>query len=96
VLDPDVVARYDSGTGTLLEVRGAENVARRARAASQLGLAVRRALINGAAGWVALRDGEVFAIGALTVQNGRIKTMDILLDRARLAQLDLTVLDSRL
>jgi RNA polymerase sigma factor (sigma-70 family) len=93
VLDPDIVARYDTGSGTLLEVRGAENVASRARAASQLGLVVRPALVNGAAGWVSLLDGDVFAIGALTVQNGRITTMDILLDPARLAQLDLTVLD---
>jgi RNA polymerase sigma factor (sigma-70 family) len=90
VLDPDIVVREDTGSGTILEVRGAENVARRARAASQLGLDARPALINGAAGWVSLLDGEVFAIAALTLQNGRITTMDILLDPARLARLDLT------
>jgi hypothetical protein len=33
---------------------------------------------------------------ALTLQNGRITTMDILLDPARLARLDLTDFDSRL
>jgi limonene-1,2-epoxide hydrolase len=95
VLDPDIVLREDTGSGTILEVRGAETVARRARAASQLGLVVRPALVNGAAGWVSLRDGEVFAVGALTVHKGRITTMDILLDPARLARLDLTVFDSR-
>ena len=89
VLDPDIVLREDWGSGTIVEVRGAENVARRAMAASQLGLVVRPALINGAAGWVSLLDGEVYAIAALTLQNGRIKTMDILLDPARLARLDL-------
>jgi RNA polymerase sigma factor (sigma-70 family) len=94
VLDPDIVLREDSGSGTILEVHGAENVARRAQSVSRLDLVVRRALINGAAGWVALLDDEPFAIGALTVQNGRITTMDILRDTARLAQLDLTVLDS--
>jgi RNA polymerase sigma factor (sigma-70 family) len=93
VLDPDIVLREDNGSGTIVEVRGAENVARRAKAASQLGLVVRPALINGAAGWVSLLDGEVFAIGALTQHSGRITTMDILLDPARLARLDLTVLD---
>jgi RNA polymerase sigma-70 factor (ECF subfamily) len=93
VLDPDIVLREDNGSGTIVEVRGAPNVARRAKAASQLGLVVRPALINGAAGWVSLLDGEVFAIGALTQHNGRITTMDILLDPARLARLDLTVLD---
>jgi RNA polymerase sigma factor (sigma-70 family) len=89
VLDPDIVLREDWGSGTIVEVRGAENVARRAKAASQLGLVVRPALINGAAGWVSLLDGEVYAIAALTLQNGRITTMDILLDPARLARLDL-------
>jgi RNA polymerase sigma factor (sigma-70 family) len=96
VLDPDIVLREDRGSGTIVEVRGAENVARRAKAASQLGLVVRPALINGAAGWVSLLDGEVYAIAALTLQNGRITTMDILLDPARLARLDLTDFDSRL
>jgi RNA polymerase sigma factor (sigma-70 family) len=95
VLDPDIVVREDTGSGALVEVRGAENVARRAMAVSQFGLVARPALINGAAGWVSLLDGEVYAIGALTLQNGRITTMDILLDPARLARLDLTAFDSR-
>src|ERR671914_1997057 len=80
VLDPAIVLREDWGSGTIVEVRGAENVARRAKAASQLGLVGRPPLINRAAGWVSLLDGEVYAIGALNVQNGRITTIDILLD----------------
>jgi RNA polymerase sigma factor (sigma-70 family) len=97
VLDPDIVVREDTGSGTIVEVRGALNVARRAMAASQRdGLVGRRALINGAAGWVSVLDGELFAIAALTLHNGRITTMDILLDPARLACLDLTVFDSPL
>jgi RNA polymerase sigma factor (sigma-70 family) len=95
VLDPDIVVREDWGGGTLVEVRGPENVARRAMTASRLGLAARPALINGAAGWVALLDGKVYAIAALTLQRGRITTMDILLDPARLARLDLTAFESR-
>src|ERR671911_230576 len=97
VLDPDIVERVDTGSGTIVEVRGAQNVARRAMAASQRdGLVGQRALINGAPGWVSVLDGELFAIAALTVHNGRITTMDVLLDPARLARLDLTVFDSRL
>jgi RNA polymerase sigma factor (sigma-70 family) len=101
VLDPDIVERVDTGSGTIVEVRGALNVARRAMAASQRDdLVGRRALINGAPGWVSVLDGELYAIGALTVHNGRITTMDILLDPARLARLDptdfLTEFDSRL
>src|SRR5215211_3471582 len=101
VLDPDIVERVDTGSGTIVEVRGALNVARRAMAASQRdGLVGRPALINGAPGWVSVLDTELYAIGALIVQNGRITTMDILLDPARLARLDptefLTDFDSRL
>ncbi len=95
VLDPDIVERVDTGSGTLLEVRGAENVARRAMSAAQAGLVGRPALVNGAAGWVALLDGAVYAVGALTSRNGRVTTLDILLDPARLARLDLTAFDPR-
>ena len=94
VLDPDIVLRDDIGSGTIVEVHGAENVARRARAASQLGLDVRRVLVNGTPGWLALRNGSLFSIGALTVRDGRVATIDILRDPARLAQLDLPPLDS--
>jgi RNA polymerase sigma factor (sigma-70 family) len=94
VLDPDIAERVDMGSGTIVEVRGAVNVARRAMSASQFGLLARPALINGAAGWISLLDGEVFAIAALTLHNGRITKMDILLDPARLARLDLTDVDS--
>jgi RNA polymerase sigma-70 factor (ECF subfamily) len=93
VLDPDVVRRVDDGSGTILETRGAENVARTAMAAAQLGLVPRLALINGAAGWVSTRDGALYGIAAITVRNGRIASMDVILDRARLARLDLTALD---
>jgi RNA polymerase sigma factor (sigma-70 family) len=91
VLDPDIVERVDTGSGTIVEVRGSEAVARRAMAAgSQPGLVGWPALINGAPGWVSVLDGELYAIAALTVHNGRITTMDILLDPARLTRLDLT------
>jgi len=92
-LDPDVVRRADLGRGVLDEVRGAEAVARGAMAASLLGLEVRPVLVNGAPGWVALRDGKVFAVAALTLRNGRITEIDILLDPVRLVRLDLTRLD---
>jgi RNA polymerase sigma factor (sigma-70 family) len=95
VLDPDIVVRDDSGSGTIAEVRGAHTVARRAMAASRLDLVARPALVNGAPGWISLRNGELFAIAALTTHNGRITTMDVLRDPARLARLDLTAFDPR-
>jgi RNA polymerase sigma-70 factor (ECF subfamily) len=94
VLHPDVVRRADLGSGVVVELRGAENVARNALAVAKQDLVVHRALINGAPGWVAVRDGDAYSVGALTLQNGRITAVDILVDRERLAKLDLTVFES--
>jgi RNA polymerase sigma factor (sigma-70 family) len=95
LLDPDVVRRVDNGSGTIVETRGAEVVARSAMAAAQQGLVARPALVNGAAGWVSMQDGAIFAVAALTLHDGRIVAMDVLLDPGRLARLDLTVFDAR-
>ncbi len=95
VLDPDIVLRADGGAGAISqEVRGAENVARRALMWSRVVPTLRRALVNGAAGMVGLRDGRPFSVGAITIRNGRIVELDILADPERIAQLDLTVLDA--
>jgi RNA polymerase sigma-70 factor (ECF subfamily) len=96
VLDPDIVLRSDAGAaapGALREVRGAEAVAGRARSYARLDLEMRHAIVNGAAGMVALRDGEPFSVAAVTVRNRRIVAMDFVADPERLAGLDLTVLD---
>ena len=93
LLDPDVVLHADIGTGTTV-LRGAEAVLGQARMYSQLGLDMRPALVNGAAGAVAMRDGEPFSLGAITVRGGRIVAMVFLADPERMRALDLTVLDS--
>ena len=94
ILDPDVVLRADGGAGPLShEARGAETVAGRALMFSRIDLTMHRALVNGAAGMVALRDGQPFSVAAITVRNGRIAELDFLVDPERLAALDLTVLD---
>jgi ketosteroid isomerase-like protein len=93
VLDPDVVLRADLGGGVTEEVRGAEAVASRAQAYSRLDLVIHRVLVNGAVGAVATRDGRPFSVGAVTVRDGKIVELDFLTDPARLAQLDLKVLD---
>jgi len=92
VLDPDVVLHQDFGDG-VREVRGAEAVASQAQAYSQLNLEIHPALVNGAVGAVAMRDGRPFSVGALTVRDGKIVELDFLADPERLAKLDLTVLD---
>ena len=96
VLDPDVVLRADFGALPTAEsrvVRGAQAVASQAMFYSQIGLEMRPALVNGAVGAVSLRDGKPFSVAAVTVNGGRIVEMDFLVDRERLAQLDLTILD---
>jgi len=94
VLDPDVVLRADGGlTGLSHQVQGAQAVANQATTWARVGLTVRRALINGAAGLVSERDGRPFSVGAFTITDGKIVELDFLVDPERLAQLDLKVLD---
>ncbi len=96
VLDPNVVLRADLGpvpAGGSREVRGAEEVAGQAVMYSRLGLQMKPALINGAAGLVSMRDGQPFSVGGLTIRGGKIVEMDILADPERIARLDLTILD---
>ena len=96
LLDPDVLLRVDRGpvpARVPREFRGAEAVASRAMAGARLDLEVRPALVNGVAGLVGMRDGEPFSVAGITVRNRGIVAMDILADRDRLRELDLTVLD---
>jgi RNA polymerase sigma factor (sigma-70 family) len=94
VLDPEVVLRADFGVaGEARFVRGARAVAGQALFYSRLGLDIRPVLVNGAVGAVALRDGEPFSVGAVTVRGGKIVELDFLADPERLRELDLTVLD---
>jgi RNA polymerase sigma factor (sigma-70 family) len=89
VLDPDVVSRTDGGVVR----RGAAEVARGALAgANRPRAVVRPAQVNGAAGAVVLADGRLHAVMAFTVVRGKIVEIDLLLDRDRLARLDLGVL----
>jgi RNA polymerase sigma factor (sigma-70 family) len=96
LLDPDVVLRVDRGpvpARVPREFRGAEAIASRAVAGARLSRELRPALVNGAAGMVVMRDGEPVLVGGITVRNRRIVAMDMLADRKRLRELDLTALD---
>jgi RNA polymerase sigma-70 factor (ECF subfamily) len=59
-----------------------------------LGLDIRSALINGAAGGVAFRNGRLFSIGGYTVRDGRIVEIDFLADPERLSRIELSILDN--
>jgi RNA polymerase sigma factor (sigma-70 family) len=97
VLDPDVVVRADRGTlrpGASRVMRGARAVADQAlRGGARLAGFARPALVNGAAGLVIAPGGRPFAVVGFTVARGKIAEIDILADRQRLRELDLTVLD---
>src|SRR5262249_9789137 len=89
LLDPDVVLRADFGVdGESRVVRGARLVAGQALFYSRLGLEYRPALVNGAVGGVALRDGEPFSVGAITVRGGKNVGVGFLHDPERLRRLD--------
>ena len=69
------------------EVRGTLDVARQAVMWSRVDLTMHPALVNGAAGMVATRNGVVFTIASVIVRNGKIAEMDFLADPERLARL---------
>jgi RNA polymerase sigma factor (sigma-70 family) len=97
VLDPDVVARADTGAvpaGVAREVRGARAVAEQALSFSRFARSSRPVLVNGAAGVVTWAPaGRLFSVMGFTVRHGKIVEIDILADPARLRELDLAVLD---
>jgi RNA polymerase sigma factor (sigma-70 family) len=96
VLDPDVVLRADTGAGgpgVSRVIRGAEEVAGQATLYHRLGLVLRPALVNGAAGIVAMRDGRPFSVGGFTVRDRKIVEIDFLADPERLSRLDFSILD---
>lgn len=97
VLDPDVVVRMDAtpgAPGVPREFRGAANWARGATAAfSPFARFVQPAVVNGAVGLVFAPGGKLARALSFTVANGKITEVEIITDRDRLQQLDLSVLD---
>jgi RNA polymerase sigma-70 factor, ECF subfamily len=94
VLDPAIVVRADTGPGPSpigpsRVVRGPEGVARQALAFRNLAPGARRALVNGAAGFVVYSNGSPFAVIAFAFGDRVITEIDILADPERLARLDL-------
>ena len=96
VLDPEVILRGDAGASAptrSIEIRGAENVARRAQSFSRVGLLRFPVLVNGAPGLVCTLEGKPFSVMAFTVSGGKISEIDVLSDPERLSQLNLDRLD---
>ena len=94
VLDPDVVVRMDAAPGAPREFRGAANWARGATAAfSPFARFVHPAVLNGTVGLVFAPGGKLSRALTFTVAKGRITEAEIITDRDRLQQLDLSVLN---
>jgi RNA polymerase sigma factor (sigma-70 family) len=93
VLHPDVVLRADGGAvpGLSHRVQGAESVAGRALMFRRDDLTIHHALVNGTAGLLSTRDGELFSVMGLVITGGQITEMNILVDPERLRRLDVTI-----
>jgi RNA polymerase sigma-70 factor (ECF subfamily) len=96
LLDPNVVARSDGGEkrpDLSFVRRGAAAVARTVLARAQPLVVKRPALVNGAAGVVAVVNGRPIAVLGFTIARGKIAEIDGLVDPDRLARLDLDLAD---
>jgi RNA polymerase sigma-70 factor (ECF subfamily) len=97
VLDPDVVVRIDEAAarpGAPRQIRGAENWAKGAIAFSRhLTGTVQPMLVNGEVGLVWTPGGRVFRVLRFSFADGKIATVDVIADPARLPEFDLAILD---
>jgi RNA polymerase sigma factor (sigma-70 family) len=91
LLDPDIVVRADGGAhGPSATLRGARQVAGGAMAFARAAELTRPAIVNGAAGAVAISNGRPVSVAAFTIRGGKVVAMDILADPDRIARLDLS------
>jgi RNA polymerase sigma-70 factor (ECF subfamily) len=97
VLDPDIVVRVDEAAarpGAPREIRGARNWAKGAIAFSrQPAGTVQPMLVNGEVGLVWTPGGRVFRVLRFSFADGKIATVDVIANPARLRECDLAVLD---
>lgn len=94
VLDPELVVRMDVAHVASAAHRGAEGWARLAAAAfPRYARFVQPALVKGSVGLVVAPGGKLSRAVCFTVANGKITQVEIITDRDRLKQLDLSLLD---
>ena len=93
LLDPDVVLDPTSARAGHRRSGGRPRSPARRSSIRGWSSLMKPALVNGAVGVVAMRDGRPFSVGAFTVKGGRIVEMDWLADAERLRELDLAILD---
>ncbi len=96
VLDPDVVVRLDQGAGrpgAPREIHGAVNWARGAITFSQFAEFITPAVINGTVGLVFAPGGRLSRALTFQFANGKICQAEVIVDPARLRELDLAVVE---
>jgi len=94
VLDPELVVRMDVAHVARGAHRGVEGWARMATAAfPRYARFVQPALVDGSVGLVMAPGGKLSRAISFTVANGKITQVEIITDRDRLKQLDLSLLD---
>lgn len=97
LLDSDAALRADGGAAipqATARMQGAVSVARRAVMFHPVGATIHPELVNGTAGALVTRDGTLISVMGFTLRGEKIVGIDILLDPARLARIDLALLDT--
>jgi RNA polymerase sigma-70 factor (ECF subfamily) len=90
VLDPDVVFRADSGPFAAEEVRGVETVMDLVmKSGPRFAPYCKPALVNGGAGYVVRHPSGRRAVAGLTVVDGRITEIDLILSPEKLRAVEL-------
>jgi ketosteroid isomerase-like protein len=93
VLDPDVVARADRVAvlaGAVPELRGAAVVAETYMSRAR---AVRMALVDGQVGLVGAPGGNVRVVFGFSFEDGKVITLDIIVDPDVIKTFDIVLLD---
>ena len=95
VLDPDLVVRADMAvpTGAPTEVRGAAVWAKGAVAYGHMARLTQPALVDGAIGVVVAPQGRLVRALRFTIANGKITEIEVIGNPARLAGLDVAIVD---
>ena len=93
VLDPDLVVRADMAAGAPSEIRGAAVWAKGAVAYGHLARLTRPALVDGAIGVVVAPQGRLVRALTFKIVNGKITEIDVIGDRARLDEIDVSSID---
>ena len=95
VLDPDLVVRADMADGPPVpEIRGAATWARQAVVYGQMSRMARPAIVDGRVGIVMAPRGKLFRALRMTFVNDRITEIEVIGNPARLAVLDLAIVES--